>query len=101
MEELLTNIRPTVFGLIGFAVSYYTYRNSKKRWDKKAPRDLTHPLTRSVLGGLVFAIISFVVSMFLTTSLTYAIINTVVMTVLFLLYLSKVMIDVKKFHTRR
>jgi hypothetical protein len=101
VEEFLTNIRPTVFGLIGFIISYYTYRNSKKQWSKKAPRELTHPLTRIILGGFVFAIISFVISMFLTTSLTYAIINTVIMVVIFLLYVSKVIMDVKKFHSKR
>lgn len=100
MEEFLTNIRPTVFGLIGFIVSYYTYSKSKKQWNKKAPRELTHPLIRIVLGGLVFAIISFVVSMFLTTNLAYAIINTVIMVAIFLLYLSKVIMDVKKFHSK-
>lgn len=101
MEEFLANIRPTVFGLIGFAVSYYTYRNSKKQWDKKAPRKLTHPLTRAALGGLVFAIIAFVVSVFLTTSLAYAIINTVIMVAIFLLYVFRVVMDVKEFHSKR
>jgi hypothetical protein len=101
MEEFLTNIRPTAFGLIGFIISYYTYRTSKKQWNKKAPRELTHPLTRIILGSLAFAIISFVVSAFLTTSLAYAIINTVIMVAIFLLYVSRVVMDVKEFHSKR
>jgi small-conductance mechanosensitive channel len=100
MEDLLINTRPIWFGLVGFIILFYNHLNTKKRWDEKAPKQLTHPLIRTVLASLTFAVIVFIVSMFFTTSLVYTLINTVILEVFFLLYLAKILVDAKKFRSK-
>jgi ABC-type multidrug transport system fused ATPase/permease subunit len=98
MEELLTNTRPVMFGLIGFAILYYSYRNTKKQRSKKASKQLANPLIRMILAVLVFTVVAFMISIFFTTSLVYALINTAALVVLFILYLTKIMSDVKSLY---
>ncbi len=100
MESLLINTRPIAFGLIGFAFAYYNHMKTKKEWNKRPPKLPSHLLIRVVLACLAFAIVAFIVSMFLTTSLTFTLINTVFLVALFLLYLSKVLVDMKRFYSK-
>jgi len=93
----MTNSRPIVFGLIGFAFLYYSHLSTRKRWAEKAPRLPSNLLPRLIFGCLVFAVIAFLFSAFFTTSLMSTFVNTAVMTVIFTLYLSKVFADMKKY----
>lgn len=98
MEEVLLNLRPALFLLVGMVILYFSHLRTKKQWHEKPPKKVTHVPLRIALCFVTFAVFAFVLSSFFTTSLAYTILNAVIMSALMTLHVAKVLYDAKNFH---
>lgn len=95
MRELIHNLQPTIYALIG--ISMLLVRPQRIRKEKlQSFRTYQHWPRRIILGLLLTLIFSFVISYLFTPTDDFVLINTVCIFALIALYLLKLFTDIKK-----